>query len=89
MLVRVLISNSYPEYRLVLPAEAGTDGLEAAMRAVIEQMGEWEERSQDDLDGSRPEHRSAMEGIASHGACLWMVSATYTGRVDVVASGTI
>ena len=86
MRVRILMSNSYPEYRLVLPVEAGTDGIGAAMRAAIEQMGEWEERSQDDLDGSRPEHREAMESIASHGAYLWMVSAAYTGQVEMVKS---
>lgn len=83
------MSNSHPEYRLVLPVDAGADGIRDTMRAAIEHLGEWEERSQGDLDGSRPEHREAMEEIASHGAYLWMVSAAYTGRVEVVTSGTI
>ena len=82
MLVRILMSNSHPEYRLVLPVEVST-----AMRAAIEQLGEWEERSRANLDGSRPEHREAMEDIAVYGAYLWMVSAAYTGRVEVVQSG--
>lgn len=90
MLVRILMSNSHPEYRLVLPVEAGTGvisaAMRAAMRAAIEQLGEWEERSRDELDGSRPEHREAMEDIAVYGAYLWMVSAAYTGRVEVVQS---
>lgn len=78
------MSNSHPEYRLVLPVGAETDGIAANMRAAIEHLGDWEERSQDDLDGSRPEHREAMADIAIHGAYLWMVSAAYTGRVEVV-----
>ncbi|HEU0220219.1 MAG TPA: hypothetical protein VFQ98_05380 [Gallionella sp.] len=87
MRVRILMSNSYPEYRLVLPVETGVDSVVPHVRAAIEQLGEWEERSQDDLDGSRPEHRAALEDIASHGAYLWMVSAAYTGRVEVVTPG--
>ena len=87
MLVRILMSNSHPEYRLVLPVEVRTGVISTAMRAAIEQLGEWEERSRDDLDGSRPEHREAMEDIAVYGAYLWMVSAAYTGRVEVVQSG--
>jgi hypothetical protein len=87
MRVRVLMSNSHPEYRLVLPVAAGMDGVAPHVRAAIEQLGAWEERSQDDLDGSRPEHRAALEDIASHGAHLWMVSAAYTGRIEVMQSG--
>ncbi len=86
MRVRVLMSLSHPEYRLALPVEAGIGVIGPAMQAAIEQLGEWEERSQDDLDAGRPEHREAMEDIASHGAYLWMVSAAYTGRIEVVAS---
>lgn len=89
MRVRILMSNSQSEYRLVLPVDAGMDGIAAHVRAAIEQLGEWEERSRDDLDGSRPEHREAMSAIASHGAYLWMVSAAYTGRIEVVQSGPI
>ena len=40
MLVRVLMSNRHPEYRLVLPVEAGTGVISTAMRAAIEQLGE-------------------------------------------------
>jgi len=40
--------------------DAGMDGIVAHVRVAIEQLGEWEVRSQDDLDGSRPEHREAM-----------------------------
>jgi len=83
------MSNSHPEYRLVLPVAAGMNGVAPHVRAAIEQLGDWEERSQDDLDGSRPEHHEAMADIAIHGAYLWMVSAAYTGRVEVVAPGTI
>lgn len=89
MRVRVLMSNSHPEYRLVLPLGAEMDDIAANMRAAIEYLGDWEERSQDDLDDSRPEHREAMADIAIHGAYLWMVSAAYTGRAEVVAPGTI
>ena len=89
MRVRILMSNSHPEYRLVLPVAAGMNGVAPHVRAAIEQLGDWEERSQDDLDGSRPEHHEAMADIAIHGAYLWMVSAAYTGRVEVVAPGTI
>lgn len=89
MRVRILMLSSHPEYRLVLPVEAGMDGVAPHVKAAIEQLGEWEERSQDDLDGSRPEHRAAMQDIASHGAYLWMVSAAYTGRIEVVKSGAI
>ena len=89
MRVRILMSNSHPEYRLVLPVTAGMNGVATHVRAAIEQLGDWEERSQDDLDGSRPEHHEAMADIAIHGAYLWMVSAAYTGRVEVVAPGTI
>lgn len=87
MRVRVLMSNSHPEYRLVLPVGAGTDSIAATMQAAIGQLGEWEERSQDDLDENRPEHREAMADIAVQGAYLWMVSATYTGRVEVLPPG--
>ncbi|OGT02262.1 MAG: hypothetical protein A2Y51_01740 [Gallionellales bacterium RIFCSPLOWO2_02_60_31] len=87
MLVRILMSNSHPEYRLVLPVEARAGVISTAMRVAIEQLGEWEERSRDNLDGSRPEHREAMEDIAVYGAYLWMISAAYTGRVEVVQSG--
>ena len=86
MRVRVLMSNSHPEYRLVLPVAAGMEGIAENMKAAIEQLGDWEERSQDDLDGNRPEHREAMADIAAHGAYLWMVSAAYTGRVEVISS---
>lgn len=81
------MSSSHPEYRLVLPADTGMEGVALHVRAAIEQLGVWEERSQDDLDGSRPEHRAALEDIATHGAHLWMVSAAYTGRIEVVPSG--
>lgn len=87
MRVRVLMSNSHPEYRLVLPADAGLDGVVPHVRAAIEQLGAWEERSQDHLDGSRPEHRAALADITAHGAHLWMVSAAYTGRIEVRQSG--
>lgn len=83
MRVRVMMSNSHPEYRLVLPVSAATDGIAANMKAAIEQLGGWEERSQDELDESRPEHRAALADIAVHGAYLWVVSAAYTGRVEV------
>lgn len=83
------MSSSHPEYRLVLPAETGMDGVAPHVRAAIEQLGAWEERSQDDLDGSRPEHRTALEDIATHGAHLWMVSAAYTGRIEVGPSGPV
>lgn len=86
MRVRVLMSNNHPEYRLVLPAGAEAGGITTNMRAAIEHLGDWEERSQDDLDSSRPEHREAMADIAIHGAYLWMVSAAYTGRIEVVTS---
>lgn len=89
MRVRVLMSNSHPEYRLVLPLAAGMGGVAPHVRAAIEQLGAWEERSQDDLDGSRPEHRAALEDIAAHGAYLWMVSADYTGRVEVMQGGPV
>jgi len=85
MRVRILMSNSHPEYRLVLPVAAGMNGVAPHVRAAIEQLGDWEERSQDDLDGSRPEHHEAMADIAIHGAYLWMVSAAYTGRVGMVS----
>ena len=87
MRVRVLVSSSHPEYRLVLPVAAEMDSVAPHVRAAIGQLGEWEERSQDDLDGSRPEHRDAMEDIAAYGAYLWMVSAAYTGRIEVVPPG--
>ena len=86
MRVRVLMSNSHPEYRLVLPVEAKTGDMTPAMKAAMEQLGEWREISQDDLDGSRPEHREAMADIAIHGAHLWMISAAYTGRIEVAVS---
>jgi len=86
MRVRILVSTSHPEYRLILPAGTDTVDLEPAMRAAADQLGPWEERSQDDLDGNRPEHLEAMEAVTSSGACLWMISATYTGRV-VVSQG--
>lgn len=89
MRVRVLMSSSHPECRLVLPAETGMDGVAPHVRAAIEQLGAWEERSQDDLDGSRPEHRAALEDIATYGAHLWVVSAAYTGRIEVVPSGPV
>ena len=84
MRVRVLMSSSHPEYRLVLPVEAGTNSIAATMQAAIEQLGEWEERSQDNLDETRPEHREALADITAHGAYLWMVSAAYTGRIEVL-----
>lgn len=83
MQVRILMSTRYPEYRLILPVGAEIADLAPAMRAAADQLGEWEERSQDELDGNRPEHREVMEGVASSGACLWMISAAYTGRVEV------
>lgn len=83
MRVRVLMSRNHPEYRLVLPSDAGMEGVAANLRSVIEQMGEWEERSLDEMDASRPEHRGAMADIAAHGACLWMISMAYAGRVEV------
>jgi hypothetical protein len=86
MRVRVLMSGSHPEYRLVLPVETVTNRISATMRAAIEHLGEWQERSQDDLDKNRPEHREAMTDIAAHGAFLWMVSANYTGRIEVLPS---
>ncbi len=89
MRVRILMSGSHPEYRLVLPADTGMDGVAPHVRGAIEQLGAWEERSRDDLDGGRPEHRAALEDIAAHGAHLWMVSAAYTGRVEVVMSGPV
>lgn len=89
MRVRVLISSSRPEYRLVLPVTAGMDGVAPHVRAAIEQLGGWEERSQDDVDGSRPEHRAVLEDIAAHGAYLWMVSAAYTGRIEVGQPGSV
>ncbi|HEU0282362.1 MAG TPA: hypothetical protein VFQ99_01140 [Gallionella sp.] len=84
-----MMSNSHPEYRLVLPVAAGMDGVAPHVRAAIEQLGEWEERSQDDLDGSRSEHRAAMEDITAYGAHLWMVSADYTGRIEVMQPGPV
>lgn len=89
MRVRVLMSNSHPEYRLVLPTDACLGGVAPHVRAAIEQLGAWEERSQDDLDGNRPEHRAALEDIAAHGAHLWMVSAAYTGRIEVRQGGPV
>lgn len=86
MRVSVLMSKNHPEYRLVVPVATGMDGIAANLRAAVEQLGVWEERSQDDLDENRPEHREAMRDIASHGAYLWMVSAAYTGRVEVAES---
>jgi len=88
MRVRVLMSGNHPEYRLVVPVATGVDGIAASLRAAIEQLGGWEERSQDDLDESRPERREMLADIAIHGACLWMISADYTGRVEVAPPGT-
>lgn len=84
MRVRVLMSNRHPEYRLVLPVEAGTGGITATMQAAIDHLGEWEERSHDDLDANRPEHCQAMADITAHGAHLMMISAAYTGRIEVL-----
>jgi len=87
MRVRVLVSENHPEYRLVVPVATGMDGIAANLKAAVGQLGGWEERSQDDLDEGRPGYREMMADISEQGACLWMISAAYTGRVAVVPAG--
>lgn len=89
MRVRILVSAHHPEYRLVVPLATGMDGISANLTAAIGQLGGWEERSLDELDEGLPQHREAIAGIAADGACLWMISAAYSGRVEVVKSGSI
>ena len=87
MRVRVMMSRNYPEYRLVIPVGTGIENLDADMQLAISQLGDWEERSQNDLDQNMPTHREALEVISTHGAYLWMVSVDYTGRVEWAPAG--
>ena len=84
MRVRVMMSRDYPEYRLVIPVTTAIESLDTDMQQAIRQLGDWEERSQDELDQKVPVHREALEVISTHGAYLWVISADYTGRVELV-----
>jgi hypothetical protein len=87
MRVKIYSSASHHEYRLMIPDGKELGDVTGHMRAAIEQLGGWEERSHDEIDGNRPEYREALADLAAHGASLWMVSLDYIGHIAVVPAG--
>jgi hypothetical protein len=83
MRVRVLISTTHPEYRLVLSSDAETSAVAPHVQAAIDHLGPWREISEQAFDCTDPEHLEAAEDIASQGAHLRMLTAAYIGRVVV------
>lgn len=87
MRVKIYTSASHHEYRLMIPAGKEIGDITGLIKAAVEQMGGWEERSHDEIDGNRPEYRETLADLAAHGASLWMVSLDYTGRIAVTPAG--
>ena len=83
MIVRVLISTTHPEYRLVLPDEASATSVAPHVQSAIDHLGPWREISQDKFDCTDPEHLEAAEDIAAQGAYLRLITADYIGRVAI------
>ncbi|MDP2143735.1 MAG: hypothetical protein Q8J80_06335 [Gallionella sp.] len=83
MLVRVLVSTTHPEYRLVLPDEESATPVAPHVQSAIDHLGPWREISQDKFDCSDPEHLEAAEDIVAQGAYLRLITADYIGRVAI------
>lgn len=83
MMVRVLVSTTHPEYRLVLPGEESAAPIAPHVQSAIEHLGPWREISQDKFDCTDPEHIEAAEDIAAQGAYLRLITVDYIGRVVV------
>ncbi|HEY0664505.1 MAG TPA: hypothetical protein VGD24_00375 [Gallionella sp.] len=87
--MKIYSSASHHEYRLMIPAGKQLDDITGPIKAAVEQLGEWEERSHDEIDSNRPEYRETLADLAAHGASLWMVSLDYTGHIAVIPAGQI
>lgn len=86
MIVRVMISTTHPEYRLVLPGNENAAVIAPHVQSAIDHLGPWREISQDKFDCTDPEHAEALEDIAAQGAYLRLITADYIGRVAVTPS---
>lgn len=78
-----MMSTTHPEYRLVLPVEAGTAAVPPHVQSAIDHLGPWRETSQQEFDCTDEEHAEALEDIAAQGAYLRLITADYIGRVVV------
>ena len=87
MQVKIYSSATHHEYRLMIPDGKEIGDITGLIKAAVEQMGGWEERSHDEIDGNRPEYRETLDDLAEHGASLWMVSLDYIGRIAVEPAG--
>ena len=83
MRVKIFFSANHHEYRLMIPDGKNIDDITGHIKAAVEQLGGWEERSHDEIDGNRPEYREAFADLTTHNACLWMVSLDYIGHISV------
>jgi hypothetical protein len=81
--VRVLVSTTHPEYRLVLSGEESATAIAPHVQSAIDHLGPWREISQDKFDCTDPEHLEAAEDIAAQGAYLRLITADYIGRVAI------
>jgi hypothetical protein len=87
MRVKIYSSASHHEYRLMIPVEKEIGDITGLIKAAVEQLGGWEERSHDEIDGNRPEYRETLADLTAYGASLWMVSLDYIGRISVTPAG--
>lgn len=83
MRVKIYSSANHHEYRLMIPAGKEISDITGLIKTAVEQLGSWEERSHDEIDGNRPEYSKALADLTAHNACLWMVSLDYTGHIAV------
>jgi hypothetical protein len=81
MRVRVMISTTHPEYRLVQPVDAMLVPLH--VQAAIEHLGPWRVTSEQEFDCADAEHAEALDDIAAQGAYLRLITADYIGRVAI------
>lgn len=83
MMVRVLVSTTHPEYRLVLSGDESAAVIAPHVQSAIDYLGPWREISKDRFDCTDPEHLEAADDIAAQGAYLRLITADYIGRVVV------
>lgn len=81
MQVRVMISTTHPEYRMVQPVVPAP--VPPHVQAAIEHLGPWRETSQQEFDCTDAEHAEALDDIVAQGAYLRLITADYIGRVEI------
>lgn len=81
MRVRVMISTTHPEYRLVQPVDERP--VPPHVQAAIEHLGPWRVTSEQAFDSADAEHAEALDDIAVQGAYLRLITADYIGRVAI------